>query len=51
MLTSAILCALFAPLLAPYDPIKTNPAKLSQPLACRSMYWGQITWGAMCSAV
>jgi peptide/nickel transport system permease protein len=25
MLTGAILCALFAPLLAPYDPIKTNP--------------------------
>lgn len=27
MLTGAILCALFAPLLAPYDPIKTSPAK------------------------
>jgi len=25
MLTGAILCALFAPLLAPYDPIKTSP--------------------------
>ncbi len=25
MLTGAILCALFAPLLAPYDPIKTHP--------------------------
>jgi peptide/nickel transport system permease protein len=25
MLAGAILCALFAPLLAPYDPIKTNP--------------------------
>jgi len=27
VLTGAILCALFAPLLAPYDPIKTSPAK------------------------
>jgi len=27
MLTAAILCALFAPFLAPYDPIKTSPAK------------------------
>jgi peptide/nickel transport system permease protein len=27
MLTGAILCALFAPFLAPYDPIKTSPAK------------------------
>jgi peptide/nickel transport system permease protein len=27
MLTVAILCALFAPLLAPYDPIRTNPVK------------------------
>src|SRR5215510_9131314 len=27
MLTSAILCALFAPLLAPYDPIKTHPVQ------------------------
>ena len=27
MLTGAILCALFAPLLAPYDPIKTNPVQ------------------------
>ena len=27
MLTGAILCALFAPTLAPYDPIKTNPVK------------------------
>ena len=27
MLTGTILCALFAPLLAPYDPIKTSPAK------------------------
>ena len=26
VLTGAILCALFAPLLAPYDPIKTSPA-------------------------
>ena len=25
MLTGAIFCALFAPLLAPYDPIRTNP--------------------------
>jgi len=27
ILTGAILCALFAPLLAPYDPIKASPAK------------------------
>ena len=27
VLTGAILCALFAPLLAPYDPIKASPAK------------------------
>src|SRR4029450_12521090 len=27
ILTVAVLCALFAPLLAPYDPIRTNPVK------------------------
>jgi peptide/nickel transport system permease protein len=27
ILTGAIVCALFAPMLAPYDPIKTNPVK------------------------
>jgi peptide/nickel transport system permease protein len=32
VLTAAVACALFAPLLAPYDPIKTSPAKaLSAP--------------------
>jgi peptide/nickel transport system permease protein len=32
ILTAAVACALFAPLLAPYDPIKTSPAKaLSAP--------------------
>jgi peptide/nickel transport system permease protein len=32
VLTAAVACALFAPFLAPYDPIKTSPAKaLSAP--------------------